>query len=253
MATVKVTFIGICTQVHIPVGGWQHRVVLPVPFKTGIPEHHASLWVRKTATNEEAIAGFVNGSSVVRGTDTAEHFVLQLRGAELQVLETVGGLRFEDSFRCGVFTLSQYTGGPRLGNVDREVWDGRKSARAHAYFNVAGGTFSAERRGESSSALLEMPTNGGTATLEAKDFSTGQLTRLFLDGASQLEIRHTYPSHHDSHDDSHFKLHFELVEAMPEWPTFPCRPAPCLPEPLPDHGCEPCEGLGAGCSNSQFP
>jgi hypothetical protein len=247
MATVRMKFIGICTHVLIPVGEWQHRVVLPVPFKTGVPEHAARLHVPKAAAGEQAIDRFANGTSVVRATDTAEHWVLHLRGAELQVLDPMGPFGFEAPFQCGVFKLNQFTNGAPLGNVDREVWDGRKSARAHAYFNVARGMFFAERRGESSAAQLQIPTNGASATLEAKDFSTGRVTTLSLDGAPELEIRHTFPSH----DNSHFKLHFELVQTMPKDPTFPEKPAPCLPPPIvpPDPG----QGLGAGCSNSQFP
>lgn len=247
MASVRVQFVGICTHVLIPVGAWRHRVVLPVPFKTGIPLHLAYLYVSKASAGEDAIARFANGTSVVRGPDAAEHWVLHLRGVELQVLDTMGGFGFESPFRCGVFKLDQFTNGAPLGEVDREAWDGRKSTRAHAYFNVARGTFFAKRRGESSVGQLEIPTNGASATLEAKDFATGQVTTLSLAGASDLEIRHTLASH----DNSHFKLHFELVQTMPKDPTFPNDPAPCLPPPT--SGPDPGEGLGAGCSNSQFP
>lgn len=252
MANVNVRFIGMCTHVLTAVGDWQHRVVLPMPHKSSlIPEHEARLRIPKGVAYESDVDAFASASagSLVREADGDKHYVLRLRGVALEVSNTTGDYTLDPVFQCAVFRLKNFTGGVALPPLDPLVWDGWQSTRAHAYFNVAQGRFSACRYGKSSVAVLEMITNDTRPTLVATAFA-GKTATLSLSGDTKLEITHT---HKDcDQEDKHFLMHFELAQQIPGTATYPTRAAECDGfgdcEPL-----DPGHGLGAGCSNSTFP
>ena len=245
MGNLTVEFLGMCTHVLEKVDRWEHRVVLPMPFQTKIDEHQARLHVSKAAAPD--VSGFVNGSSIVVESETPQGWILALRGVELWVADTSGAYKLGPNFECGVFRLRDYTGGEPLPPLNQTVWKGKQKTRAHVYFNVEHGVFSARRHGKATVGVLQMTTSTEKVTIHAAPFAASERpTSLTLTGEEpQVMLSHTNPK--CDGDDEHFILHFELAQSVPKNPKFPFEAAPCL-----DPG-GVYQGLGAGCSNSTFP
>ena len=243
---ITVEFIGICTHVLVPIRGWRHRVVLPMPYRSNIPEHTPELLIPQGAASPKAIEEFIGTSGAMESLpSTLEQHHVSLKGVELTISNASGGYGTDEKFDRRIYKLTNFADGEDLGPPNHLVAVGRDRFRAHAYFNVNRGSFSATLHGRLSVAVLEVQTDG-PPILKATSFENPKETKLELPDDVKIVVRHTK----ESHDNRHFILHYEVASIWPtirRWPEEKDIPTDAEVTPAPAYG------LGPGCSNSTFP
>lgn len=239
MATVTITFQGICTHfIQVPApGGFLHRVVLVnasgenVIGGIRIPPHFAKMSVSELA-------------------DHTPGTTFDLAGVALSIANVTGGVTYDPSYGQVVPSLSALMSGvatlppPSSGLL----LDFQYPAVA-AYFDLPAGTFRACKLNGAAQVTVMVETSGDTVGINSSPFPNGGtgLPSVALASPASITVSNTgsLEAEMSPFARSHFLLHYLLAE------TFP--PAAQIPLTIPDIFCPSPATVGAGCSDSNYP
>lgn len=240
MASVTIRFEGICTQVRLPQPDRHvyHRAVLVhgqhKVHKHKIPPHEAFLQIDQLDIEEV--------SQNIRD-----------EGLHCLITQTDGNWRmngarvFVENARAGVpeyhpssnfYSLKKLT--PDFGELSRKVVYGKHAA---CHFEVGSGVFDGEKTPRGSwFTRLRIETDGDAPILRIEDMNGGGSGTIRLKPDAMVVVKNTGGKRGDTKHD--FLLHYLTADTMPADPQVP---------PDDDNTRPGNEGLGPGCSNSNYP
>ena len=236
MGVINIRFEGICTQIKLGQPGRFHRAVL-VHAETGkfvegadIPPHYAFLEV------DSFIIQDLQGLQSLPCLEQQHDGNWQLNGARIRVANAVNaGITYQPS-SYDIPSLTKLT--PDFGALSKDVVLGTNAA---CHFDINSGTFSGVKAPRGSwNTLVEITTTDDFAVLAIEDMAGNGAGTLTLTSGSTITVSNT-GGKETGDADYDFLLHYLTAQILP----FDAK----IPPELPEGG----EGLGPGCSNSNYP